>query len=302
MLLKAKYKILRKYDTDIFNYIYYRRRKNKFFMYFRLSLIERIKKFFFQKFFYFSYSQFNRRKFKFKSVNLINPFNLNLNTLKKKNLNFKKFFKNHKRFVNKIAFKYLKKSHKKIIEILFGFRSAFRHYKPKVQSGFSRFKSYIKKITLFYNNFNRKKLLKLSKLTKKSKCGGINYFFFKLETRLDSILLRLNIGTRFFIRNLIRSKLILVDGNIVTYPNFYIKKNNMISFKKILKKKLYYILINNLKTKRFFVQIPYYIEINFRTLCLILIPKLVDPIYIRYPFIISKSKLLTGLHTALWSW
>lgn len=36
--------------------------------------------------------------------------------------------------------------------------------------------------------------------------------------------------------------------------------------------------------KRFFAQPPFYLEINYRTLCLTIIPSLIDPQYIAYPF------------------
>jgi hypothetical protein len=52
----------------------------------------------------------------------------------------------------------------------------------------------------------------------------------------------------------------------------------------------------------FFSQPPYYLEINYRTLIIVLVPKLIDPSFVPYPFLRSKSSLITGLHTVLWGW
>jgi ribosomal protein S4 len=295
MYITARNKILRKYDADFWNFLYNRRRKNKFFMYFRLSLINKIRNFYRKKFFYIN---IKNNRLKMKSFKNYNPFN---NFFNLKNLNKFKFFKRNKYFVKRIFFKYIKPKKNKS-DILFGVKSAFQHYKPKIKSLFYRLKIYIKKITLFYNNFNKKKLLKFAHLTKKSKSGGINFFFFKLESRLDSILLRLNIGAKFFIRKIIKSNLVLVNNLQVNYLNFIVKPNDIISFKKLFKYKLYKIFYNVIKFKRFFAQPPFYLEINYRTLSIILIPKLIDPLYIPYPFLFSKNEFITGLHTTLWGW
>lgn len=216
MFIKAKNKIIRKYDSDIWNFIYHKRRKNKFFTYFRLSLINKIQKFYKKKIFFIK--QKNKR-LKIKMFKLNNPF---INYFKLKNIRLHKFFKKSKFFVKRVFFKYVRPKKNKS-DILFGIKSAFKHYKQKITSPFSRFKIYIKQITLFYNNFNKKKLLKFANLIKKSKLGGINFFFHKLESRIDSILLRLNIGTKFFIRKLIKTKLILVNNLKINYLNYITK-------------------------------------------------------------------------------
>ena len=69
---------------------------------------------------------------------------------------------------------------------------------------------------------------------------------------------------------------------------------------KILYFYLYKILKKVITYKRFLAQPPYYLEINYRTLTIILLPKLIDPTYIAYPFFHSKNQFITGLHTVLW--
>jgi ribosomal protein S4 len=297
MFIKARNKVLRKYDADFWNFIYNRRRKNKFFMYFRLSLINKIKIYYRKKFFFIKNIKKKRSLLKFKKFK-DNPF---YNFISLKNVNKYRFFRKSKYFVKRVFFKYVRPKRNKG-DILFGIKSAFQHYKSKVKSLFYRLKVYIKKITLFYNNFNKKKIIKFSNLTRKSKCGGINYFFFKLESRLDSILLRLNLGTKFYIRRLIKSNLILVNNLQINYLNFIIKPLDIVSFKKELKKQLYARFVGIVKFKRFFAQPPFYMEVNYRTLCILLIPKLIDTFYIPFPFLFTKNEFITGLHTALWGW
>jgi ribosomal protein S4 len=297
MFIKARNKVLRKYDADFWNFIYNRRRKNKFFMYFRLSLINKIKIYYRKKFFFIKNIKKKRSLLKFKKFK-DNPF---YHFISLKNVNKYRFFRKSKYFVKRVFFKYVRPKRNKG-DILFGIKSAFQHYKSKVKSLFYRLKVYIKKITLFYNNFNKKKIIKFSNLTRKSKCGGINYFFFKLESRLDSILLRLNLGTKFYIRRLIKSNLILVNNLQINYLNFIIKPSDIISFKRQLKRQLYARFVGIVKFKRFFAQPPFYMEVNYRTLCILLIPKLIDTLYIPFPFLFAKNEFITGLHTALWGW
>lgn len=292
MYLRTKNKILRKYDSDFWNFLYTRRRKNKFFIYFRLSLINKLQIYYKKKYFFIN----KNNRLKIIKLSSINPFNSFYNL---KNLNHFKFFKRGKFFVKRIFFKYIKPKKNKS-DVLFGIKSAFEHYKEKLKSIYYRLKIYIKRITLFYNNFNQRKLLKFANLTKKSKLGGINFFFFKLESRLDSVLLRLNINNRFYIRKLIKSGLVLVNNLKITYLNYIIKINDIITFNKLFKIKLYKILKKVVKHKRFLAQPPYYLEINYRTLSIILIPQLIDPLYIPYPFLFSKNQFITGLHTVLW--
>jgi hypothetical protein len=297
MFINARNKVLRKYDADFWNFIYNRRRKNKFFMYFRLSLVNRIRLFYKKKFFFVKYIK-RRTKINYKIIKKKDPF-YNFNTLK--NVNKFRFFRKSKYFVRRVFFKHIRPRKNKG-DILFGIKSAFQHYKPKIKSLFYRLRIFIKRITLFYNNFNKKKLLKFSNLTKRSKCGGINFFFLKLESRLDSILLRLNIGAKFYVKRVIKSNLVLVNNFNVNYLNFVIKPSDIISFNKEFKKKLYRRLPYIIKGKRFFAQPPFYLEINNRTLCILLIPKLIDCYYIPYPFLFSKNDIITGLNTALWGW
>ena len=161
---------------------------------------------------------------------------------------------------------------------------------------------FFKQIVLFYNNFDHTKLKRFGRLGRKGQFGGINFFFLLLESRIDSIVLRLNLGCKFLMRELIRTKKILVEDSPISYLNQIIKKNQKISFVPSLRSSVYASLYHKIPIKMFFVQPPLYFEINYRTLIIILVPKLIDPSFVPYPFLKSKSNLITGLHTILWGW
>jgi len=103
-------------------------------------------------------------------------------------------------------------------------------------------------------------------------------------------------------RELVRNKQILVDERPISYLNYIVKKNQLISFNENLKPLVYASLRHKIPIKMFYVQPPFYFEINYRTLIILIVPKLIDPAFVSYPFIRSKSSLISGLHTVLWGW
>merc|ERR1712188_42257 len=137
------------------------------------------------------------------------------------------------------------------------------------------------------NNFDLIKLKRFSKLGRKGQFGGVNYFFLLLESRVDSIILRFNLALKFVLLRFIRSGKVLVNDKPITYPNYIVKKNSFVHFA--------------LDT-RVLVQPPFYFEINYRLLIILIVPKLIDPSFVPYPFLDSKSSFLAGLHTILWGW
>lgn len=81
----------------------------------------------------------------------------------------------------------------------------------------------------------------------------------------------------------------MVNNKKINHLNYLIKGTDIVSFISTFKGQLYDILLQTIKPKRFFVQPPFYLEINYRTLCVMLIPKLVDAIYVPYPFFFKKN-------------
>lgn len=105
-----------------------------------------------------------------------------------------------------------------------------------------------------------------------------------MESRLDSIIIRFNLANKFFVRNFIRNGFVTVNNLKVTYLNYITKINDIISFDQKKRALIFTLLKGAVKLKRFFAQPPFYLEINYRTLCITLIPSLIDPQFIAYPF------------------
>lgn len=101
---------------------------------------------------------------------------------------------------------------------------------------------------------------------------------------MDSIIIRFNLANKFFVRNFIRNGFVTVNNLKVTYLNYITKVNDIISFDQKKRALIFTLLKGAVKLKRFFAQPPFYLEINYRTLCITLIPSLIDPQFIAYPF------------------
>jgi len=309
MLIKGRLKLIRKHDCDFWNLTYYRVAQNRFFHYFKFSLIHKIKQLTKKKELRFLPRKTAKMSFLQgypKSRRYFNPFlnELDKNLLNvRKQLNFYKLFlRRGLRFVTYIYKKCFYYRHAFVNDLLLGVKSSYRIYKPFNRTSFEKKKMFFKQITLFYNNFDNTKLKRFGRLGRKGQFGGINYFFLLLESRIDSIVLRLNLGSKFLMRELIRSRKVLVEGKPITYLNYIVKKNQIVSFTNDLKELIYASLHHKIPIKMFFVQPPFYFEINYRTLMVLIVPKLIDPSFVAYPFLRSQSSLVTGLHTVLWGW
>ena len=303
MFIKGRFKLIRKHDCDFWNLTYYRVAQNRFFNYFKFSLIHRIKQLTRKKEFRLRLHQTLRirciRRFFNPFLNEVSKNLLNV----RKNLNFYKLFlRRGLRFVTYIHKRCFYYRHAYLNDLLLGVRSSYRIYKPFNRTFFAQKKLFFKQITLFYNNFDNIKLKRFGRLGRKGQFGGINYFFLLLESRIDSIVLRLNLGCKFIMREIIRHKKVLVDNKKISYLNFIVKKNQIVSFSQKIVDLIYASLDHKIPIKMFFVQPPFYLEINYRTLMILVVPKLMDPAFIAYPFLRSKSSLIAGLHTVLWGW
>jgi hypothetical protein len=114
--------------------------------------------------------------------------------------------------------------------------------------------------------------------------------------------LRFNLGSRFFVRNFIQAGNVLLNNKLIYSINHLVKDSCYVSFIESKIKFIYKTLRKRLKFRLFFAQPPYYFEINYKILTFLIIPKFLLPFYVPYPFLKSKSLLLTGLHTVLWGW
>jgi hypothetical protein len=307
MFLKNKYKLIKKCEMDFWGISYLRPRQTKFFIYLKKLFTHKIK----------SEKRFTRRypdirsfflKVVYKHEFFVRSHRNNL-ILKEKNrrllrLNYYVLF--GRQSVGKSLYLYRKSSRVKFFrdDLIIGINHVSPNKKLllKRRKLFERQKLYLKQLILFYNQMNLKKLRKLGYLASKSQLGTINTFFYLLECRIDNILLRFNLGSRFFIRNFIQAGNVLLNNKLIYSINHLVKEFCYVSFNENKMKYIYKSLIKRLKYRLFFTQPPYYFEINYKILTFLIIPKFLSPFYIPYPFLKTKSLLLTGLHTVLWGW
>jgi ribosomal protein S4 len=307
MFLKNKYKLIKKCEMDFWGISYLRPRKTKFFIYLKKLFTHKIK----------AEKRFSRRypdirlfflKVVYKHEFFVRSHRNNL-VLKEKNrrllrLNYYILF--GRQSVGKSLYLYRKSSRVKFFrdDLIIGINRVNPNKKLllKRRKLFERQKLYLKQLILFYNQMNLKKLRKLGYLASKSQLGTINTFFYLLECRIDNILLRFNLGSRFFIRNFIQAGNVLLNNKLIYSINHIVKEFCYVSFNETKTKYIYKSLIKRLKYRLFFTQPPYYFEINYKILTFLIIPKFLSPFYIPYPFLKTKSLLLTGLHTVLWGW
>jgi len=304
MFLKKKYKLIKKCEIDFWGISYFKPRKTKFFIYLKKLFVYKLKK---EKRF-----TKNIRSF-FLKVVYKNEFFVrsHRNNLILKEKNNKLLFLNYyvlfgRQSLGKSMYLFRKASRVKFFrdDLIIGinYASSNKRFEPKRRKLFERQKIYLKQLILFYNRLNLKKLRKLGYLSSKSQLGSINTFFYLLECRIDSILLRFNLGSRFFIKKFIQSGNVLLNNKIIYSINHIVKEFCYISFIESKIKFIYKLLIHKLKFRLFFTQPPYYFEINYKILMFLIIPKFLNPVYIPYPFLKTKSLLTTGLHTVLWGW
>lgn len=309
MFLKNKYKLMKKCEMDFWGISYLRPNKTKFFIYlkklftYKVKIQKRFKRrvpdtrMFFLKVFY-------KHEFYIRS----HPNNLVLKNQERNHrllkLNYYILF--GRQSLGKSLYLYRRASRVKFFrdDLIIGINYANKTKKLilKTRKLFERQKLYLKQLILFYNQMNLKKLRKLGYLASKSQLGTINTFFYLLECRIDNILLRFNLGSRFFVRNFIQAGNVLLNNKIIYSINHFVKEFCYVSFIEQKRGFLYKLLKNKLRYRLFFTQPPYYFEINYKILTFLIIPKFLLPFYVPYPFLKTKSLLLTGLHTVLWGW
>jgi len=309
MHIKGRFKLIRKHDCDFWYLTYYRAAQNRFFSYFKFSLMHRVKKFGKKKhitFYNLKPMMISGLQNRRKARGYVSPFleavDVNLLNLKKQLNFYKLFLRRSFKFATYLYRRcyYYRYAHSR--DLLLGVKSAFRIYKPLRHKTFQQTKLFFQRLTLFYNGFDRTKLKRFGRLGRKGKFGGANKFLLLLESRVDSIVLRLNLACKFIIRELILEGNILVDERPVCYLNFIVKTNSVVSFVPKFRPLIYASLFHKLPIKMFFVQPPFYLEINYRILQVVIVPKLMDSTFIPYPFLHSKSSIIAGLHTVLWGW
>lgn len=304
MMLKKKFKWIRRCEVDFWGVRYTSPRRTKFFVFLKKLMRYRI---WICKFFRRKYDLDKPGGYNNKHNRLLKFGNFPYVMKKKKRLtvNYYMFF--GRRSVRKCLYIYHKKTffQPDYESILLGLprykRKKTRYFRPKKKKFFERRNHYFKMITNFYNHFNFSQLKKTGYKASKARIGCIIQFFQLLESRLDSICLRFNIGNRSYIRHFVKSRNIMVNNRIIDNLNYVVKESSLIDFPSVIKRTIYLRLKVIIMKRLFYAQPPFYYEINYRLLVFILIPTLIHPTFVPYPFKSSRlSVLATGLHTILW--
>ena len=93
-----------------------------------------------------------------------------------------------------------------------------------------------------------------------------------LEGRLENILLRLNyFPSVYFIKRFISSGNVFVNNKLVSYPSYFVTYNEIVSIEKRYFKLVYYFLKSKLKSKKIFLNVPGFIEADYKLLVAMLI-------------------------------
>ena len=146
MFLKKRLKIMRRYDADFWGFMYARRRKNNFFVNFRLSLVARLVKLYYNNFFF---SKVNlKKKLKHFTMRLkSNNSSLKISFFKKP-LKLKRFFRKNIRQIRRIFLNYKYKL--KNLNYKYGEKASFKLFKKKkIKSPYSRLRIFIKRLFFF---------------------------------------------------------------------------------------------------------------------------------------------------------
>jgi len=146
MFLKKRLKIMRRYDADFWGFMYARRRKNNFFVNFRLSLVARLVKLYYNNFFFSNLTSKKKLKhFAMKLKSNSSPLKI---SFFKKPVKVKKFFGKTIRQIRRFFLNYKYKL--KILNYKYGEKASFKLFKTKkIKSPYSRLRIFIKRLFYF---------------------------------------------------------------------------------------------------------------------------------------------------------
>lgn len=165
---------------------------------------------------------------------------------------------------NKLSLFLIRLRRCKILKLKFSMRSSFGFY-TLYRKRWSRFKRIFvmrQKIRRFCSRMNMRQFRLCTQKQRGLRTFGAS-FLLLLETRLDTILFRLNVMmTPFHGRQFLRHQGLLVNGRCVKLPSFCVSffdiigfRNNAFFFKYILAR---------FKKRTIFMSLPFYYEVNFR--------------------------------------
>jgi len=141
-----------------------------------------------------------------------------------------------------------------------------------------------KLFTYFYNKLSRYFLTILWNKARKGHTLIFNFFLCLLESRIDSLLIRLNwVRTKHMIPVLLKKKRFLVNHIPVVYPNYILKDNSILSIRRFYRKLAFEQLKGRQKKRIFFYKTPFYLEVNNKIMSCLIIKSFVKREHVKFP-------------------
>jgi small subunit ribosomal protein S4 len=216
---------------------------------------------------------------------------LTLNNSKKIKINYE-FYKKAEYKLDKRKEKFLKKFlKKKSNDFFFRIDERKKKKRKKDKSIFALRLKNRQKLRKFSSQMNVRQLRTYIKKASKTKYL-YRSFYKQLESRLDFILYRMNIFlTASFGRQFINHGNCFINEKLMIFPNYQVKYNEIVS----IKNKFFFfnLLLERLKNKKIFISLPKYLEVNYRTMSIILINK-INKKNIPYPCKLDNNLIATA--------
>lgn len=131
---------------------------------------------------------------------------------------------------------------------------------------------YYKKVSLFFGFRKVADFFKVYSLARKLSKANLFAVFLMLEGRLDNFLMRLNLfPSIYFIKKFIEYGNVLVNNKVINYSAYNLNFNEIVSFNKKYYKKLYFFIKSQLKQKKVIINLPSFIEADYKLLVAMLI-------------------------------
>lgn len=177
----------------------------------------------------------------------------------------------------------------------FEYGSAPRRYDQESRT-LSFYGYWLAQYKLFTNFYNNLSIRVLKRLWLKASTGRVvifNYFLTLLESRIDSLIIRLNwVDSKHIVRQLLRKKVFLVNNYPIVYTNYIVSNFECLTINTPNKKNLFDSFFQRVKKKYFFYRPPFFLEVNHKTLSCLIIQKFVSRTHVKYPFKFKCESLL----------
>jgi ribosomal protein S4 len=131
----------------------------------------------------------------------------------------------------------------------------------------------IRKLRKYYGDITEKHFSRIAKKARLMNIYMANSFSLFLECRLDTLLFRLNLVASFYeARQIINHKNIYINGKLISFSNYIIRKTEILSIYKTLRISLLKKILFNLKNDFILINYPSkYLEVNYKSLsCMVL--------------------------------